>query len=105
MSKCAIVEAVYDGMVARGLREDHEAFEDILMACCAVAESDDPSASAVLDWCEEREYEKGTADARTALQIFMDWRTYLNGCSKKSMKLSALLAALVQEGVAARGED
>lgn len=110
MSKVAICEAVYDGMVSRGLSTEHEAFEDILMACCAVADMEDPSGTDVLQWVEE--HERGTQldrllnqdsrEGRTATQVYLDWREYLNKCSKKSVKLTALLSALVQEGAAAK---
>lgn len=112
MSKVTIVEAVYDGMIARGLATDHEAFEDILMACSCVAEMENPSGVDVLKWVEERERGmEGTLDrmlgqengpARTAVQVYLDWREYLNKCSKKTMKLTALLAVLVEEGAAAK---
>lgn len=112
MSKVTIVEAVYDGMIARGLATDHEAFEDILMACSCVAEMENPSGVDVLAWVEDRERgTEGALDrmldqergpARTAVQVYLDWREYLNKCSKKTMKLTALLTVLVEEGAAAK---
>lgn len=108
MSKTAVCEAVYDGMVSRGLDTEHEAFEDILAACCAVAQMENPSGIDVLAWVEQQENEatlERLLDAdrrppRTAVQVYLDWRTYLNKCSKKSVKVVALLAALVEEGAA-----
>lgn len=90
MSRCAIIEAVYDGMVKRGLNPEHEAFEDILMAVSeAAAAEGDP-----FDWVVEND------PGRTPTQIWLDWRTYLNSCSKKTVQLGALLAALREEGSA-----
>lgn len=90
MSRCAIIEAVYDGMVKRGLNPEHEAFDDILMAVSeGVATGQEP-----FDWVVEND------PGRTPTQIWLDWRTYLNSCSKKTMQLVALLAALREEGAA-----
>lgn len=110
MSKVTICEAVFDGMTSRGLSTEHEAFEDMLMAVCAVAEMDNPGGIDVLKWVEDKErgdqldrlLSQDSREGRTAVQVYLDWREYLNKCSKKTMKLSALLAALVQEGAAAR---
>lgn len=108
MSKCAIIEAVYDGMVSRGLSTDHEAFEDILMACGEVAAMADPHGTDVIQWVVQKEesfaverlLSQDETQPRTATQVYLDWREYLNKCSKKSMKLAALLSALVEEGAA-----
>lgn len=108
MSKVAIIEAVYDGMMGRGLNPDHEAFEDILNACAAMAEAEKSGGTDVLAWAAEQErthqldslFSEDRVQARSAVQIYLDWRTYLDKCSKKSMKLAALLTALVEEGAA-----
>lgn len=108
MSKTAICEAVYDAMVERGLSTEHEAFEDILIACCSVAEQQEPRGVDVLAWVEQQERARGLdsifavdqVPPRSAVQVYLDWRAYLDKCAKKTMKLTALLTVLVEVGAA-----
>lgn len=86
------IEAIYDRMRAEGLKDEHDAFEDILMGvfeCAAAQGAQEVTAEDVVALVALKDHERSFA------WVWLDWEDYLTNVCEIPDRISGILERLI----------